>query len=144
MKTFIKKIFFGIKKELLISLLFIIFCFLIASPVQALRAEIDWPEFGGVRIDDGSGDNTNLITSLPQLVQYIFNFAVGISGLLAFAMLVYGGVKYMSSAGNPTTQRDAMDIIKSALLGVLLLLGSVILLQVINPDVLILNSPNLD
>ncbi|MDD5144604.1 MAG: hypothetical protein PHW72_00490 [Candidatus Pacebacteria bacterium] len=107
----------------------------------ALRAEIDWPELpGGVKISE----NGNLVATLPQLIQYIFNFAVAISGLLAFTMIVYGGIKYMSSSGNPTTQKDATDIIKSALIGILLLLGSVILLRIVNPDVLMLDSPNLN
>jgi hypothetical protein len=128
-----------LKKEFLISFIFLVFClgFLNISFVKAMRAEVDWPDLpGGVKIED----NMELVATLPQLINYFFRFAVAISGILAFAMLIYGGFLYLTSAGNPPAQKEARERITSAVLGILILLSSVLLLQVINPDVLTLKD----
>ena len=130
LKFFQKKI----KKELTILFFLTTFCllFLSVSPVGAKQMEIDWPEVGGITIEEG--------TTLPQLVQYFFNFSIAIGGIAAFAMLVLGGFRFLTSAGNPTAQKDAKDIITSAIIGLLLLLASYLLLEVINPDLLMLEE----
>jgi hypothetical protein len=77
---------------------------------------------------------------------YIANFyifALIIGGILAFGVVVYGGVKYMASAGNPSGQSDAKEWIEAALLGLLLLVGVYFVLDVINPQLLNLNLPTL-
>ena len=77
---------------------------------------------------------------------YIANFyifALIIGGILAFGVVVYGGVKYMASAGNPSGQSDAKEWIEAALLGLLLLVGVYFILDVINPQLLNLNLPTL-
>ncbi|MDP2664164.1 MAG: hypothetical protein Q8P08_01880 [bacterium] len=127
-----------IKKELAILFFLTTFCllFLSVSPAGAIRAELDWPEVGGIKIEEGG----SLVATLPQLVQYFFNFAIAIGGIAAFAMLVLGGFRFLTSAGNPTSQKDAKDIITSAVIGLLLLLSSYLLLQVINPDILTLKD----
>jgi len=127
-----------IKKELTILFFLTYFCilFLNPSPAEAIKAEIDWPEVGGITIErDGQ-----LTATLPQLVQYFFNFAIAIGGIAAFAMLVLGGFRFLTSAGNPTAQKDAKDIITSAIIGLLLLLASYLLLEVVNPDLLMLEE----
>jgi hypothetical protein len=72
---------------------------------------------------------------------YIFSLIIG--GILAFGVIVYGGVKYMASAGNPSGQGDAKEWIESALIGLLLLVGVYFILDVINPQLLNLNLPTL-
>ncbi len=124
---------------ILFSILFFSLLFFNTLPVKA--TEVQWPSLnlpgiGNLAITDS--------TTLVDLVKYIFYLSISISGLLAFAMLIYGGIRYLTSAGNPTAQKDGRDAISSALLGILLLLGSVLLLRLINPDILILNSPMLN
>jgi hypothetical protein len=77
------------------------------------------------------------------LVANFYQFALMIGGVLAFGVVVYGGVKYMASAGNPSGQSDAKEWIGSALLGLLLLVGVYLILSVINPQLLNLNLPSL-
>jgi hypothetical protein len=55
-------------------------------------------------------------------------------GLLAFGVLVVGGIRYLTSAGDPGTIKDAKSQMKSALLGILLLLFSYLILITINPQ----------
>jgi hypothetical protein len=66
-----------------------------------------------------------------------------IGGILAFGVVVYGGVKYMTSAGNPSGQGDAKEWIEAALLGLLLLVGAYFILNVINPQLTNLTMPTL-
>lgn len=85
-----------------------------------------------------------LLTSgikLEQLVAWLYVFFVGISGLAAFVMIVWGGVQWMTSQGNPTSTNDAKDKIKMALLGLLLVLSSFLILQIINPELTLLKNP---
>ncbi len=73
-------------------------------------------------------------SALPaDLVNQFLNFAFLGAGLLAFGMVVYGGIKYTLSAGNIASQADARDQITQALIGLLLLVGSGLILRTINP-----------
>lgn len=87
-----------------------------------------------------TGGSTTASLALPggdpgAIVTQIFNFALVISGLLAFVMIVWGGVKYAANPGNPSALDDAKDQIFQALLGILLLVGSALVLDTINPQI---------
>jgi len=123
-----------IKKEVVFFFFLIIFIFNLfysTLPAQAIQTEIEWPRVPGVEKEFKD-------FTLPDLVRYFFNFAISIGGLAAFFMLVFGGFRYLTSTGNEAVLRDAKDILISAILGLLLLLASYLLLQAINPDILIL------
>lgn len=72
----------------------------------------------------------------PQFIKYIYLFALGIVGIIGFVAIIMAAFGYVTSAGNPQQASNAKDKIISALLGLLLLLGSVVLLNMINPDFL--------
>lgn len=98
-----------------------------ASFAQAL--EVEYPELpGGVRITDE--------TNLPELINYIYTFSLYIVGLIGLGVLTYAGLRWMTSVGNPSAQADAKDQITQAVIGIILLLGSYLLLYTINPALL--------
>lgn len=72
-----------------------------------------------------------------QYLSGIYNFLISIVGILAMAALVYGGFRYLTSVGNPAAVEDAKDIINSAIIGLVLALSSWLILNEINPDVLV-------
>jgi hypothetical protein len=72
---------------------------------------------------------------LPSYINTIYQFALGISGLLALGMIVAGGVYYTVSAGNSGRQGDAKSMITSAIWGLVLLFGSYLILNTINPQI---------
>jgi len=76
-------------------------------------------------------------------VQGFYNFALMIGGILAFGAIVYGGVLYAASMGNPGRQSEGKEWIKSALLGLLLLAGAYLILYTINPNLVNLSLPTL-
>lgn len=66
----------------------------------------------------------------------LYNFLLGAIGIIAMIMLVYGGFRYMTSAGNPTAMGDAKDIFYSAIIGLALALISYLIIGTINPELL--------
>ena len=95
-----------------------------------------YPSFGL----EGEKITLSLGTKLHEMVAWFYYFIIGIAGLSAFVMLVWGGFQYLSSAGNPAAIGDAKDKMKSALLGLLIILTAWLVLQVINPDLIILKE----
>lgn len=77
--------------------------------------------------------------SLPGFVNTFLQFLIGISGVIVVIMIVGGGFQYVLSAAS-TQKTDAKEQITNALLGLGLLLGSVALLNTINPALLKLNT----
>ena len=72
--------------------------------------------------------------SLPEMIKYIYLFAVGICGAIALAAILLGAIKYIGAAGNSSKMADAKEQIVSAILGVVILLSSYLILYTINPD----------
>jgi len=68
-----------------------------------------------------------------SVIADIYQFALAVSGLLAFSTIVYGGIKYTISAGSPSGQSDAKEWITSALWGLLLLTGAALIFTTLNP-----------
>lgn len=76
---------------------------------------------------------------LPDYVKYIFNFAMLICGFVAFGALVIGGVRYTASAGNSSTISDANNQMLSGVMGLVIILGSWLILTTINPELKIIS-----
>jgi len=90
----------------------------------------------------GYGDCGGDITeSIPNYIRRLYQFAIGISGILAVGMMVAGGILYTVSGGSPDKQREGMDMIFSALWGLGLLFGAYIILNTINPQLVLLKEP---
>ena len=70
-------------------------------------------------------------------------FALTVGGVLALGAIVYGGILYAASAGDPSKQSEGREWIWSALIGLLLLAGAYIVLYTINPDLVNLTLPQL-
>lgn len=80
---------------------------------------------------------------LPQQIGNFYAFALGIGGLLALGVLIFGGILYTTSAGNASRQDDAKQWITGALVGLLILFGSWFILNTINPELTRLKDLNL-
>ena len=71
----------------------------------------------------------------------IYNFLLSIVGIVAVMMLIIGGIRYITSAGNQAAAADAKDIITNAIVGLLLALLTWVFIATINPDALYLKKP---
>lgn len=122
------------KKILLLSLIFFFFGWVgfvfSTEPAETPRPlEIEYP-----RIIPGIEVPTTVATPISTYVRYIYYFIIGISGFVALAALIYGGFRYLISAGNPEALKDAKNQILAALLGMVILLSSWLILYNINPQ----------
>lgn len=72
-------------------------------------------------------------SDLGVFIKSIYNWGIGIVGILALAQLVIGGVQYMMSGAVDKTQA-AKDRIFNALIGVVMALTSYLIIYTINPE----------
>ena len=117
------------KKLFFIILLLILFFSLLPIAKADQQLLIEYPKIGEMDINKEG-------TTLPEIIKYIYLFSLGIVGLTAFVSIIIGAVQYITSAGNDSKMSDAKDRITSALLGILILLASVLILRIINPDLI--------
>ncbi|MCK4892111.1 MAG: hypothetical protein KAS78_05575 [Candidatus Pacebacteria bacterium] len=71
----------------------------------------------------------------------IYNFLLSIVGIVAVMMLIVGGMRLITAAGNSAALSDGKDIISNAIVGLLLALLSWVVVSTINPDVLYIKAP---
>lgn len=83
------------------------------------------------------GESGGFLT-IPFFGQYIaavYRYLVGISAVVAAVMIVYGGFLYIVGSAVPQIKRGK-EIMSDAIIGLVLLLGSYLILNTINPDLL--------
>lgn len=126
-----------ILKIILFSFVFVSF----AVPAHAAIIDYKFPcsNFGSAIGLDCPEDTSK---SIPNYIKRLYQFAIGISGILAVGMMVAGGILYTVSAGSPDKQNEGKDMIFSALWGLALLFGAYIILNTINPGLVLLREPN--
>jgi hypothetical protein len=98
--------------------------------------ELSYPIIGGQTLTTQ--------TLLPDFVKYIFNLVIGISGLIAFGILIYAGIEMLTSVGDSGKMNEAKNRISSAFLGLIILLCSYIILSTINPDLITITMPEIN
>ncbi len=109
--------------------LFLLSLILFISPllVKGWEMQTDWPDSpGGVELTSESG--------VAELVAYFYEWGIVIGVIIFFGILIFSGLEYITSAGNPDKLKGARKRMVSGFAGVLLLLGSYLILNAINPD----------
>jgi hypothetical protein len=93
--------------------------------------EIDWPS------SPLSGISLNKKTEIVEFIIYIYEWAVGLSGLFLFAVFLYSGVEYLLYSGyDPTKLKESKNRIKKAIGAVLFLLSIYLILYTVNPGII--------
>lgn len=113
----------------------IAFALAVDSAPRAL--EIEYPSIPNGTAPSGT-------TDLPKYVEYLFQFAIAGSGLVALVVITLAGIQYLSSTGMPNKISDAKDRIMSALFGLAILFCSWLILNTINPAFLKFSGPEID
>ncbi len=75
-------------------------------------------------------------TNPIAFIQRIFSIILSIAGIAALGLLIYGGYVYMISRGDPERIKGARETITSAIVGLLFIIFSLVILQVIAGDIL--------
>jgi len=105
---------------------------LLALPALGVGFEVTYPKVGPSGIGPGGGP--------LGWVQYIFYFGLIVTGIAAVGSLIYAGIIWMTSEVSGKIQ-EAKSRIWAAILGVLIVAGSVVILNIINPDLVSLRAP---
>lgn len=75
---------------------------------------------------------------LSLYVKYFFNLALWLAGTIALGALIYGGLRYLFSTGKAEAMASAKNQITSAFFGLLILLSSYLILNILSPEFTIL------
>jgi len=122
-----------------------LFCliFLIALPqvVQAVAPGNFAPQvpIPGYNFIQSKTDTTNI----AELIRAIYNYGIGIIGILAAVVLMVGGVLWIVAGGNTTQIGEAKAWIGAALTGLVLALTSYLILSTVNPALVNLQITNI-
>ena len=120
------------KKKAIIFLLFFFcfFLFFISTDSFARELEVSYPDIA----DEGVPTDTDI--GLDAYIVYVFQLAMVLVGVAFFGALIYNGIKYMLSSGDPAKSGEAITGIKAAFLGSVILLFSVGILNTIDESFL--------
>ena len=102
-----------------------IFTIFVAIPVLADGAE-------GCPADSPNCLQNPLNVDSPQaLIGQIINSVLGVVGSIALLMFVYGGITWMTSAGNPEKVKSGRDIIVWSVIGLVVIFSAYGLTRVV-------------
>lgn len=128
------------KLFLLIFVLQILFLTLFLTSSQQALATQFTPQIS-IGTDFQAGEAKNITeTSIGEYIAAIYKYAIGIVGILATVILMYGGVRWITSGGNSEKIGDAKAWIGAALSGLVLALASFLILATINPALVEIQS----
>jgi len=73
------------------------------------------------------------VEDLAHYLAGFYRYFVGIVGIIAATMIMYGGIRWILAAGNRSRIQDAKNVIFSAIIGLLIAFLSYLLLYLLNP-----------
>ncbi len=88
----------------------------------------------GVSVGNANGEG-----GIGGFMNFIFGIGIGVAGVLGVVMLIIYGFQYASNEQSIRGFTELKEKITSVILGLLLLLGTFILLRTINPDLLLVD-----
>lgn len=83
-----------------------------------------------------TGLGINISTDPAGFIKSIFSFILGISGGIALLLIIYSGYKLMATRGEPETLKAARDQLIAAIIGLVFIIFSLVILEVIGVDIL--------
>ena len=92
---------------------------LLLTPVAVVLAQSEWVNNSLNEVDSGLGG-----ADMKQIINNIINIFLGFLGLVAVALILYGGFLWMTSQGNVDRIKKAKDTIIGALIGLIIIMAS--------------------
>ncbi|MGE4554703.1 MAG: pilin, partial [Candidatus Paceibacterota bacterium] len=119
------------------------------KPEGESSIKIETPTFGSYTFEQGlplafkKGKPfyfTESSNPIALLIITLVNWGLRLSGILLFGVLVYTGIVYATSSGNPKKIEQAKARLFESLIGFFLLFSFYIILNTINPDILTVST----
>ena len=82
--------------------------------------------------------------NIARYISAIYQYAIGIVGILAAVVLMFGGVLWIVAGGNATQISEAKAWIGAALTGIVLALTSYLILNTVNPALVNLQTSKIE
>ncbi|QQG52239.1 MAG: hypothetical protein HY931_02745 [Candidatus Falkowbacteria bacterium] len=82
----------------------------------------------------GDGEYTCKVNWLGEYLNWIYNYAIKIAGILAAVMLMAGGLLWLVSGGDAGKVGQAKEIIIGSVTGLIILMSSYVILVQVNPS----------
>ncbi len=76
-------------------------------------------------------DDSEFATQLDKVINTFVNWAAILAGLIALGYLIYAGIKYVTSAGDPGKTEEAQKQIISAIIGLAIVILAYTILRVV-------------
>jgi len=100
---------------------------LLVLPVFAMKASAQQADsnnlFGVSIVNNGLGNS--LAQGDPRtIVAKIINFALGFLGVIAVGLILYGGFKWMTAAGNEEKVSEAKKLLGAGVIGLIIILAA--------------------
>jgi hypothetical protein len=127
------------------------FVFLILLGLNFAAPKIALAQFDGVGGSAGGSDSSllcgetsintaigciNVLGSQEEFLGDLLRWAIGVGSGIAFLLIVYAGFMIMTSSGNPDRLKAGQELLTSALSGLILLIFSVFILNLIGVKIL--------
>jgi cytochrome bd-type quinol oxidase subunit 2 len=93
------------------------------APASTLAVNVVPPAISGLPGDQNSTVTRELMT--------LIDTALVVAGLIAVAFLIYGGFRYITSAGNDEVAEGAKKTIQNAIIGLVVIILSYVIIAVI-------------
>jgi hypothetical protein len=71
------------------------------------------------------------LTDIWKIIIPLLNDVLKLAGYIAIGLIIWGGIQYIKSQGEPSNLTQAKDTIKNAIIGLLLVLSSIAIVQFI-------------
>ncbi len=107
-----------------------------ATPALKFKPQVSIPGFNVPA--DGVTVTSDL---LPNYLNAFYIYFMGVVGVIAVAMMVFGGFRWITAAGNSSRISAAKETLNSAAIGLVLALTSFLILRTINPNLVTLRIP---
>ncbi len=82
--------------------------------------------------------------AIADYIQIIYKYAIGVVGIIAAVVLMWGGVVWLTAGGNASRVGEAKAWIGAALTGLVLALGSYMILYQVNPDLVAFRTQKIE
>ncbi|KKU50268.1 MAG: hypothetical protein A3F53_01285 [Candidatus Zambryskibacteria bacterium RIFCSPHIGHO2_12_FULL_48_10] len=122
--------------KLLVTILFTAMMVPVLASAQDAKPT-EYTLLAPIPLDSASGDVTTKTTAV-QYITGLFRLIIGLAGALAVVMLIYAGIKYMSTDAF-SGKNEAKEIIENTLWGLGLVIASWLILYTINPKLVEIN-----
>jgi len=126
-------------KKQILSLILTLILFLphmtLAATIKLIDLNLEYPKFGIFDLNETQ--------DLNEIIAWFYYFIISIAGISAFFTFIQGGFQWLTSGGSAGKITEAKEKLTSAVLGLIIILSSYLILQVINPELITLQLPSL-